>query len=340
MQSIEIATRIRPIESLQKHFFHWDENDLLDLDRLELRQMDYVPTIGSEVEVTWSSMFPHQAEKWFADGKTWDDFNDSEIKEFDELCRELDGEVLPRFEAVTNAGVPKGQDSYWEFAHKPAKSYRVLAREMGMLMSKNVAVVPTDKDLPLHITLGNLASGSGAFYVLAASEINGGTTGARIRTAIGQHNPVERNWARKAVQGLYVRAPSELVGANEGVELRTLVAIQPDQVLNTLRTSQMLGAALNGARAIREGSDSVLARRLDFSWGHLTRIAQKVFSLAGLADINKPWLAPFEHRETWECYADFIDGEKKDDLKQEFVNIIKGTVHTIELDLLEASRAI
>lgn len=338
MNELEIAPRIKPIENLQKQFFHRDEEELIFFDGLESQQVEYAPTIGAEIEVTWSSMFPKSAKRWFANGRSGDDFTDSELEEFDQLCNELDTETLPRFEAVAKAGVPKGKDAYWEFAHNPARNYQTLAKEIGMLMSKNVGVIPTANELSMHVTIGGVEYGSGLFYVLSAAEITGGTNGSRIRSATENRHVLDRTWARKGPTGLYVRMPGELIGTKEGSEMRTFVADSPDQVRSTLRTVQMLGTALNGCRDYRSGNKTAIGHRLFLTWKQLVLATKLAFSDAGLDDANTKWMAPFEKTKPWKELADFIDGERAVEVRDIYSGIVRKLVHETELNLLSHTK--
>ena len=338
MEELELLPRVKTIANLQNQFFHHDAEELQRLNGVESSQLPIVPTIGAEVEVTWSSMFPKQAERWFADGKTWDDFSKDEIEEFDVLCSALDEEVLPTFYAVQRAGVPKGKDSYWEFANQPTRSYQTLAREIGMLMSSNVGVIPVNNNLPMHITLGNITYESGVFYVLSAAEITGGTTGNRIRSATINRHVLDRNWARKGPSGLYVRAPGELVNANDGCEMRTFVADSPEQVKETLRTTQLLGTALNGFREYKAGSKTEVNQRLWLSWKRLVQATKTTFLEAGLEDVNKKWMPPYDRTKPWKELADFIDEVSDESIKNSYSNVVRHIVYDIELDLLSAGK--
>lgn len=318
------------IGRLQGQFAHRDEAALGRLLELEAHPLPYVPTIGSEIEVTWSSLFPRSAARAFKDGKSWPGFTDEEKDEFDVVCSALDTEMLPLYEAITRAGVPKGKDAYWEFAQSPCASYETLAEETRILMGPGAQAVPLNAALSLHITLGGLAGGSGAAFVHSLTEVAGGTTPSRIRGAIQTGAPAtNRQWARKAKQGLRERYSNELIGAEAGVEMRSLVAQNPDQMRSTLRTAQILGALLCGFRAFREGEVNDTTQLFHARWSEVAVVTKAAFSEAGM-DINKPWRAPFENAKPWTLFADFIEGTRAPKARERLLGFVAFTVDYTE----------
>lgn len=304
--------RVQTLEALQGQFTHIDQKRLHELDVLEANTSPYMPTIGAEIEVTWTSVFPQSAARVFREGTTWKNMTDQELEAFNTLCSALDTEVLPLYESTQRAGIPKGKDAYWEFAHAPCKSYQTLADEIGLLMKPSVGLIPTEQELSMHVTLGGIeVVHGGPHMILTGLELARGTTGDRIRKAIVPRlDSLDRGWARKAAQGLYTRAPGELAGTNCGFEMRSLVANTSEQVRDTMRTAQMLGAALLGSRAVRSGDDGYKTRHLRLNWRQFITSLKSAFYAAQI-DIGQQWLAPYEKAEPWASLANFIDGDSR-----------------------------
>lgn len=81
-----------------------------------------LPTIGCEVEVKWSTLFPALATEFFGAQDElgrfewqYTDLSPQKQQEIDSLCLELDAELKPAYAATVEAGIPAGNDAYWEF---------------------------------------------------------------------------------------------------------------------------------------------------------------------------------------------------------------------------------
>ena len=293
--------RIDVLRKIQAYLLPLADIDYEHLATLEQHDIPVMPTIGSEVEVPWSSRFPAFSKSVFSQ-KPFTEMSEEEKAHFNVLCDELDDQYLPLYKAVTALGVPRdANQKFWEFAHRPVRHYSTLATEIGILMRSDL--IPTDHALPFHVTLGNIKIGSGVYFIQLLAEIAGGATAERIRAPIGDMPIYNRRWARKAHNGLKERKAYELRGADYGVELRTFVLNSITQGSQVLRTSQLLGASLNAYRDIQSGREDV--RGLSVLWRKAVLCAKRIEGAGILLDAG--WGGPAENPKIWRSYADFLE---------------------------------
>lgn len=301
LAQVSANDRVAIIERLAHYLtpLGWNERYGDELRQRELSAGDIVPTIGAEIEIPWSARFPQLAGIVFSE-QQYSDMSDSEKVQFNQLCAELDEQYLPLYRTTQELGVPRDPfQKFWEFAHQPARWYETLAKEISLLMRSDL--IPTHQPLSLHVTLGNIALASGSYYVQLLTELSYGCDGNRIRQAVGDMPIYQRRWARKAANGTKERKASELYGADQGFEMRTLVAQTPEQIERVLKTAQLLGAALNGFRSKDD-------KGLKNFWVQAVQVAKSIETRTGIK-VNRPWFGPKYDPELWLSYAELLDGK-------------------------------
>lgn len=224
-----------------------------------------LPTIGCEVEVKWSALFPEIAEEYF--GLTdelgryavqYSELSAERQNSLDERCMLLDKVFKPRYEATVKAGIPMGNDAYWEFAHSPSYAWQIQAEEIRLLMEDGL--IPVGTQHSLHITLGGVnTEGGGPNMVLSGLELVCGTP-ERIRLATQVSKlGTSSAWNRRGNDGQRHRSANYLeMGQTHATELRTLAATTPEATGQTIRTAQLLGSILLAYRQCDQSSPSVI----------------------------------------------------------------------------------
>jgi hypothetical protein len=224
-----------------------------------------LPTIGCEVEVKWSSLFPDLAEQYFGPfdkygrlTKRYSELSITQRKELDDICSEIDSVLKPRYQLTEDAGIPAGLDAYWEFANSPTYSWRTLAGVVAILMDGGL--IPTNHDHSLHITLGGLAIGQGGACLLLSGLELSGSSPERIAMATERTRlDTSVAWSRRGDMGMRMRSSNALsLDQKIGCEFRTLIANNVEQANQTLRAAQLLTSTLLAFRQRHNNNSSVV----------------------------------------------------------------------------------
>lgn len=313
--SANTAGRIEVIQNVQRYLLPLKTIDYERLASSEEYVHESVPTIGAEIEIPWSARFPQYSGAVFSN-RTYKDMSADERLQFSLLCDELDDRYLPMYEAVTRLGVPRDKNQkFWEFAHSPVRHHATLATEINLLAEGGL--LPEGFNLPLHVTIGGLSGGSGAYFVQMLAEISGASNASRIREPIGDMPIYNRKWARKAPNGLKERRGFELRGASCGFEMRTFVFNSSKQVVETLRTCQLLSLALGQKRRSIVG-EQVITDLVDL-W-HEAVACVKLAEFAGVS-VSQNWQGPASDPEIWTKYADLLtEGGAHEDIRRIMVS--------------------
>lgn len=275
-----------------------------------------LPTIGCEVEVTWSSLFPEEASEYFGTRnengvfeRTYAQLVYKDKLAIDALRRRHDQQLLPLYEATEIAGIPKGNDAYWEFAHAPAYSHKTLHSEVGLLI--DCGLIPPDQNHSLHVTLGGLAPQRGGASLLLSGLELCYVTPERIRIATeSTYGGGRRAWDRSGNEGIRERRPQELeLGQETGTEFRSLELRGKEQSGGLLRSAQMLGASLLGYRLRTETSPPLLDSLAD-EWCIYRSIVHGVWEGYDLP--ARQWGSPRENADVWRIWADCL-AKREDD---------------------------
>jgi len=254
-----ISKRLQTIELLADQAGEAvDHEQLLDNEvRAKLLHEDFgvLPTIGCEVEVKWSTLFPDLAEEFFGPKddlgrfeRRYDDLSPASQQELDAMCCLLDQQLKPKYEATKEMGVPAGSDAYWEFANNPTYLWETLAYEVSLLMK--LGLIPEGYEHSLHVTLGGMSvEGGGMCMVLSGVELLTISPERILLATQGNRLGTNTAWARRGDDGIRQRLAGSLALEQEvGTELRTLTTASPDQLAMTLSTAQILSAVLAAFR--------------------------------------------------------------------------------------------
>lgn len=315
--------RVNPVEILSSRYgldYRIEDLELNEDSIMRYSQESGVlPTIGCEVEIKWSALFPDVANKFFGQAnqyglfeRNYDDLSKREQVELNEVSQELDHITLPRFNETLLAGIPKGNDAYWEFANRPAYAHQTIATEVSLL--KDIGLVPYDSDHSLHITLGNLSSrGGGVNLILTSLELMYANPD-RIRLAtLPNRYGGKSAWARRGKDGLRSRHPNDLeLGSNIACELRTLSINDNVNHADIFRSAQLLGSLL-----LMQREGHVAGQ----DWWRFRELSRRAIESAQLE--VKSWGLPHlaSNQDKWLRWADFI--AMRDDRSSQQLEIIE-----------------
>lgn len=297
-----------------------------------------VPTIGCEIEINHSALFTRIMQKYLGEQDEYGRFRSSVSNlatearaAFEAEYDEAAASVIPKYELTEQVGIPRGNDAFWEFAHSPTFAHETLAAEVGILF--DAKLIPDGYGHSLHVTLGNIdIHGGGPAIVVGALELLSGASD-RIRLGmLSNRNRGNVGWARKGKDGLLARqADAVLLEQDHAVEFRTLSAPSKEQVAETLRSAQMLGAVLISYRSRQEVSE---ARQLSKLWPEFRSALYLLWEEKDLP--AKSWGTPRLHRDLWGVWADTLDeAQDSDSLPAETVRHISKIVSKAEMAVEE-----
>lgn len=241
-------------------------------------------SIGIEIEVKFRYYFPEVFAKYFQDGTPFLDRPSWEQELINKKISKIEEDLLPRLEK-TKEKIPRGGDRYWEFAFNPTYNITELSKQVEELRSEGLIPVGEHS---LHITIGGLEANKHMYYVLFLMELEF-LKKERIMAGFSPKGWSDA-WAKKGRGGIYIKRGADLIGADIGVELRTLM-LYPETNLET-----MLG------RLITLINDP-----------HLVVKYKNILNKYDLPDIN--WEFPYRQKETWIKYINCFD-EMKGDLNE------------------------
>ena len=276
--------------------------NLADIFGLELQEppaIDGEVPIGIEIEVKFSSFFPSLWLKYGLDTRTFGSLSPQEAESFTRDCTLLEAELLPKLKATIDAGVPRGNDRYWEFALDPAHDVGLLVSQVDLLT--RAGVLPRDRTHSLQLTLGNLKATPDVYYLALLLELQ---TIDRERIAYGldqAEKTIHTGWARKGRSGVLEKGAADLKhGSVVACELRPL-QLPVDQA----DFSQLMADASWGANAI--AAKQGIARSPDLerleSWNEFVSDARRALIDHGLPDRN--WSAHSTiDRSAWLRFSD------------------------------------
>lgn len=177
--------------------------------------------IGIEIEVKFSSYFPDLWKEFDLEKRGFGGLSKAESDSFSAKCSELEKDLLPKLRSTILAGVPRGNDRYWEFALDPAHDVSLLVEQVE-LMSEG-GVLPRDRRHSLQVTVGDLRATPDVYYLAMLLELQ--TVDAeRIAYGIEQTSKtIYTGWARKGRSGVFEKGADDLKhGSTVACELRPL----------------------------------------------------------------------------------------------------------------------
>jgi len=306
--------RLEPIAYLQAQTgaeVEWEKLQTHELAAKRLHETyDIVPTIGCEVEVKWSSLFPDLARQYFGEQdelgrfeRKYADLPLDQQEALDAACVPLDAELKPKFEATKAAGIPQGKDAYWEFANAPTYAWQTLSQEVALLMDHGL--IPPGNNHSLHVTVGGVNSlGGGPNLVLAGLELAFVPPERIILATYGNKLGTNSSWARRGQDGLSARSAGMLaLGQHQASEFRTLVAETPENVSQTLFTAQSLSSILLAFRRRHELPQEPV-QELACLWPQYRKILMNVWEERGLPVSS--WGSPVKNPEPWLGWAECL----------------------------------
>ena len=298
-----------------------------------------VPTIGCEVEVKWSSLFPEIAKNYFGEPdergvypRRYADLSTEEKYSLDEVCRKEDEVLKSRFAETELAGIPTGADAYWEFANKPTYSWKTLATEVSLLMQSGL--IPNGYEHSLHVTLGGVSpKGGGVCLLLSGLELMYVPAG-RIEDAITPSRyGTNQSWARRGTDGIRQRYAGELLlDQTVASELRTLTVSSPEQATSTLRAAQVLGSILLSYRN-REDRQTLVTERLSPLWEEFRAVLYELWDQRALP--RESWGTPRLKPEMWQLWAHSLRLRSEEDtLEHETVQRLQSIVEYADAEIM------
>ena len=334
---IQTEARLQTVENVRQYL--GGAADLQPAFEAELAAEQYFgtdcdqesPTIGCEIELRWTDLFPDLAKEFLGEPDEkgiypcWvDDLGQKAQSQLRLHISQRREDVLPIYQSLEALGIPAGKDAVWEFAFRPTYSAQLAATEIGLLFASEV--LPEAKN-PLHVTLGGLAIDEQVFGYLTMFTELFGSTGQRIREGIppADEPQINMRWARKLSSGGWApRHKYEFVHPDlqSGIEIRSLVASSAEQTHRTLVVAQTLGRA---ALQHEKGQSS--------TWDEITYLAKSILRNAGLPDTA--WRSPADKPELWQDWASVLDDQSTvanmreevlDILDESFLPVVKPAV--------------
>jgi hypothetical protein len=266
-----------------------------------------LPTIGCEIEVKLSALYPGLLEEYFGPqdeyghyAVSYQDLAPEKRQELDRRTAIFEREKKPAYQEVwQQAGIPKGKDAFWEFAHSPSYAWQTLAAEVNMLFAADL--IPDDKEHSLHVTQAVDATGGGMALVLSGLELCYVSPERIAAATIYNRYDKRSGWARKGRDGQRTPPSDQLrLGASVATEFRTLTVSSAVQAKAILQTAQMLSSVLLAFRQRQETTSPVIREMASF-WPSYRK------SLYGLWNERKlpiaSWGHPAENPEPWLGWA-------------------------------------
>lgn len=273
---------------------------------------DY-PLIGLEVEVRWSSFFPHVAAEFFKDGKSYYDLSEDDKRKLSAATSRSEAVLLPLLEAGLEAGLKRGRDRYWEHVLPPTTDMLLQLEIIGVLVE--YGLIPKGRH-PLHLTIGSVKATRDTYFALLALEL---LTCDEDRILAGFHaeEPALKpaGWSKKGRAGIFTKVNWDMSYDLEAVELRTPML----DTTEPWKTRLAIGLAYTVAKAVRDlqaGESNALTEDFCFFRDQ----ASSVLTWLGLPDEN--WLKPHQRPEVWSQFAGQLH-RIKDHLREELGQLVQ-----------------
>lgn len=247
-------------------------------------------SIGIEIEVKWRDYFPELYQKYLLN-KSFKELTVNEVRLLTEECNRQEEVLLPILNKVTQCGVNKGADKYWEFSFEPVTDIELLNRQLEIL--KLVGAIPGGYH-SLHITIGGLKPSRDIFYALMIMELLM-CTKERLYSAFNKENKkLSSTWAKKGYGGIFIKEANDLkYNSPYAVELRTLCY---DTASDFYADMSWLIEALHNIKK----KELLLIDNKVIAWNNSVYKLSQSFKNNGLSDVN--WKKPNICPEIWENY--------------------------------------
>ncbi len=309
-----VGTRLSPIKWLAETYdlpanlsaVHADESTAKRLHET----YDLPPTIGCEIEVRRSTLYPEVVERYFGQPDEfgryalgYSDLSPEAQKELDAECAVFDDVLKPQYKATQANGIPAGNDAYWEFAHEPTYSWRTLATETDLLFKSGL--IPEGYDHSLHVTLGGIAQkGGGPCLILSGLELMNVPPERILSATVPNKYGAHTSWARRGTDGLRTRNSGELqLNQVEATEMRTLTAQTAQDTVETLRTAQVLATVLKAYRVRHETPENTV-QSIAGLWPGFRSLMRTLWERRGLP--IESWGSPHRNPGPWRGWAECL----------------------------------
>ena len=238
-----------------------------------------VVPIGIEIEVPWSSYFPELWSHFDLARRGFKDLSAAEIIDLSAQCSRLEDHLQPKLLLTREAGIHRGNDRYYEFAHDPETDVSELTEQVRLLTL--AGVLPRDRQHSLQITIGNVCATRDVYYLAMLLELQV-LDAARIDYGLSQaRGTIFTGWARKGRSGVYEKGASDLkLGSQVACELRVLSLPCDDASFVRLMGDASWGA--NAIHAIQAGVHDEGVER----WHAFVAKASEALRREGLPDRN------------------------------------------------------
>lgn len=239
--------------------------------------------IGIEVECSWRSYFPDLLEEGFPN------IPHDRLQRISEECSRREETLVPMLQAVSNCGLKRGADRYWEFAFPPVFDVGITCQQVQLL--KEHKLIPEGSH-SLHVTLGGLPLSPDSIYLATILE---SFTSSKERILSGFHHQypdLSSRWGRKGMAGCFQKegAPDLEGGYEIATEMRLLAL--PD--VNDLEF--LLSFAQRSAELILTKHSS---------WKATRSFVKDCLRKYDLPDKN--WKKPHEEPAIWKRYAEVFE---------------------------------
>lgn len=302
-------------------------------------EVQILPTIGCEVEVMFPTLHPEASQRLFGNP-----YQHGRMMSFKGLVARLEGEerleyqrldasLKPRYQATLEAGMPKGNDAYWEFANSPAFDWKTLEAELDFLMDDGL--IPVGHEHAMHITLGGIEIGTGGPHMILGGLELMHVPPERIRRGAQGLGWSRRTWNGEA-NGLRPRSSDILaLGATAAMEFRTLSTDSKESHGASLRSAQLLGSMLLARRQSRDGAPQPAIRELGDLWPEYCEDLRLLWERSGLP-VGNTWGSAKSNSGVWNMWAGCLD--QRDDTSSasaETVDAIEQKLHSAEAIITE-----
>lgn len=204
---------------------------LLKIEVEEKPSLTSIFPIGAEIEVKFRYYFPEIFVKYF-EGKKWYEYSDDDKTLISNLISEEEKYLLPLLEATVTAGIPRGNDRYWEFSFTPVNDLTLLYYQIEIL--KNANLIPKGEH-SFHLTIGGIKPNKKIYHVLMVLDLLF-LKKERILSGYDFNKNINGTWAKKGRAGVLIKNSNDLIDANEGTEFRTLCIYDDTDVYLLLKT--------------------------------------------------------------------------------------------------------
>ncbi len=288
--AVQHAPRLGTVNNLRQHFsLESDIDPEAEWIQSEANPAVNTASIGIELELWWSHILPSELAGILTSG-AWNELTEQEKQKFNEQAEPIGFPHMESCRETIGLGIPsRGQDGLWEFSHRPAWHNKTLLEEVSQLVG--AGLVPEERSVPIHITLGGVEADSRLQLVLRILELSGNSSIERLSNT----DPAS-GWARRGRAGVSPRSKWKLeLGQTKGAELRTLV------FQNLQQFERLLECAQNAANLIRSADEG--DARAETSW---RLFAKAVEETAGMTTDAVGWIDPAIDNRQWNTHLKLL----------------------------------